>query len=676
MENKAKKFIIDVIPLARISLSRQQFFSYLYDKEIPSGTLVDIPLFRRSLQGVVLQSRTDFERLGNFQLKKIFSIVQENFITEKQLALAEFISNYYISPMGIALRHFIPKIVKERKIIGNQEKEVLNKNITLTKHQQKAVDMITDFSKLETGNSKFLLYGPASSGKTEVYLESINRIRKQNSEAQFLILLPELTLTPQAIERYSEKFFPEKLTLLHSQLSKGEFYSNWQKIYSGEAKIVIGARGAVFAPFRNLALVVVDEEQDISYKQWDMNPRYDARTVAEKLAELHNAKIVFGSATPRVETFHKAHNGKLNLLTLPYFNNKNNLDVEIVDMRKEKWTDFSGKKKANYSFLSLKLQEEISYALENKLQTILFVNHQGVSRFSVCVNCKTVLRCPKCQRALVYDKSGEYKCLHCSYKSGAFVNCSKCNGLEFKNVGIGTGTVEREIRKKFPRARVFSMDASSSKKPGAKEILYKNFSENKIDILIGTQMITKNWDIPTVGLAGVIDADSLFSIPDFLTDEQAFQNIMQVIGRTGRNGSVFRGKAIVQTYSPDSFVIKKIAERDYASFYEKQIKEKSALHYPPFGKIIKLTFQHLDIAKTEKEAAKIRDIIKETTGNINDIAQIIGPLSPLVSNIRGKHRKQIIIKLKDSENIPSEIRKVIEKLSSDWIIDIDPIQIA
>ncbi|EKE16316.1 MAG: hypothetical protein ACD_11C00020G0021 [uncultured bacterium] len=674
MENKAKKFIIDVIPLARISLSRQQFFSYLHNQEISPGTLVNIPLFRRIIQGIVLCSRTDFERLGNFQLKKIISIEQEDFLSEKQLALANFISDYYLSSLGIALRHFIPKAVKARIVTSNQQLVTGKKNIVikLTPAQELAVQEITNFS-----NSKFLLYGPASAGKTEVYLESIARIKKQHPDSQFLILLPELILTPQAIERYSAKFFPEKLTLLHSQLSKGEFFLNWQKIRSGEATIIIGTRAAIFAPYKNLRLIVVDEEQDISFKQWDMNPRYDARIVAEKLAELHSAKIVFGSATPRVENFYRAQNKEIKLLSLPYFNNKNNIDVEVVDMRKEKWTDFSGKKKANYSFLSLKLQEEISYALKNKLQTILFVNHQGVSRFSVCANCKTVLRCPKCQRALVFDKNGEYSCLHCSYKSGAFVNCSKCNGLEFKNVGIGTGTVEREIRKKFPQASVFSMDAFSSKKPGSRENLYKDFSENKIDILIGTQMITKNWDIPTVGLVGIVDADSLSTIPDFLVDEQSFQHIMQVIGRTGRNGSKFKGKAIIQTYSPDSFIIKKSAERDYESFYQKQIKEKSALHYPPFGKIIKLVFSHPDISKSEKEAKKTYDILNEKIGNTENVVQIIGPLSPLISNVRGKHRKQIIIKIKNSQkDIPLEIKKILEKLSSDWIIDIDPIQIA
>ncbi|HAV11377.1 MAG TPA: primosomal protein N' [Candidatus Moranbacteria bacterium] len=681
MNQDTKKFIIDVIPLARLPLSRSQFFSYVYDKEIPAGSLVSIPLFRRTIQGIVLGSRSDFERLGNFKLKNVFSVQAENFLTEKQLELAQFISDYYVSPLGISLKHFIPKIVKERKGIRNQESGIRNKNITLTREQQEAVEKILSPKNYKLKTTNYLLHGPASSGKTEVYLEAIARIRKENPEAQFLVLLPELTLTPQALERYGEKFKPEEIVVLTSKISKGLFYTQWEKIRSGEAKIIIGTRMSVFAPFKNLKLIVIDEEQDISFKQWDMNPRYDARTVAEKLAEIFQAPLILGTATPRIETYFKAKNKEYGLLELPKLALQDtrykiqDTNVEVVDMRKEKWTSFDGKKKANYSFLSTSLQNEISYALRNKLQTILFINHQGMSSFSTCSKCKAVLTCPKCDRALVYSKSGEYKCLHCAYKSGIFPKCKQCGGSEFKNVGIGTHSVEREVRKFF-QANIASIDTASSKKPGYQQKIYDDFSQRKIDILIGTQMITKNWDFPNVGLVGVITADSLFSMPDFLTDEQAFSHIMQAIGRTGRTGSRFPGKAIVQTFDPSKSAIQAASEMDYASFYKKIISQREDLSLPPFGKLIKLVCQHTDILKVEKESAKIFEELKTAVAEISPKPRLLGPLDPLISNVRGRRKKQIIIKLPKQKEIPREIRRTLEKLSSDWIIDVDPIQIA
>jgi primosomal protein N' (replication factor Y) (superfamily II helicase) len=671
MVKKVQKFIIDVVPLTRITLSRQQFFSYEWNEKIPAGSLVLVPLFRRTLEGIVVNCRSDFERLGNIKLKKINNIIEDNFLTDNQLKLAQFISDYYIYSLGVVLKFFVPKRVKSRNpkpITQN----LISKKIILTKEQEKAVKVIITGYRLPA--TSFLLFGLASSGKTEVYIHAIAKISAQGGSAsggkdQFLILLPELTLTPQALERYGAIFKTEEMAVIHSKISKGELYSAWQKIKSGKVKLIIGTRMAIFAPFQNLKLIVIDEEQDISFKQWDMSPRYDARMVAEKLAEIYKAKIVRGSATPSVESFYKAINKEYELIKLPKLQVAGYklpiTDFEIVDMRKERWTK-------NFSPISKKLRSEIGYALKNKLQTILFINRQGMSSFSICTKCKTVLRCPKCDRALIYENDGTYKCLHCSYKSDALIDCRKCHGLVFRNIGLGTQKVERELNNIFPGARLKRVDFEAMQKKNSAADLYREFSRGDYDILIGTQMITKGWDNPRVGLVGIVDADNLLTIPDFRSGEKAFQVLVQVAGRTSRLGSTFPGKIIIQTFNPDNFVIKTAAEMDWVKFYENEIKERELLHYPPFNRIIKLVYQHENRTGVDFEAKKLYDEIKGRFEKNQEI-KITMPQNPLVSRVRGKFKKQIIINFKNI--LPRPLKKIIKKLDHKWIIDVDPINI-
>lgn len=660
--NKETRNIIDVVPIARIPLSRNQSFSYLHNQKLTPGTLVTIPLFRRKVSGIVTGHRPDFERLGNIELKKIESVTQESFLTQQQLQLAQFISDYYLSPLGIVLKSFVPKQVKSRKSKVKSQKNI-RPNLVLTKEQQLAINKITK------QNSKFLLFGPASSGKTEIYIHSILKLKEKNPNAQFLILLPELTLTPQAIERYGEYFDPAETVLLHSKISKGQFFSSWQKIKGGEAKIIIGSRMAIFSPFKKLGLIVVDEEQDMSFKQWDMNPHYDARTVAEELARLHKCKIIFGSATPRVESFHKAAIGEYELLELPTLKlpakdyKSPVTSIELVDMKKERWIK-------NYSPISKKLQTEISYALKNKLQTILFINRQGMSNFSICAQCKTVLKCPKCERALIYDKEGIYKCVHCAYKTSITPECSNCGSLSFTNIGLGTQKVEREIVAMFPQARVARADSQSMKTPNAQEILYENFKTGKIDILVGTQMLTKGWDLPNVALVGIIDGDAMLSMPDFSTEEKAFQSILQASGRVGRFGAKFPGVVLIQTFNPQQNFWRNLAAKEFSKFYTKELKERKDLKLPPFSQLVKLTFQDYASKKVAIEADRVFALLQEKFGAN---ARISEPQDAFLSNVRGRFRKQIILKIdgKISENI----KQSLQSLPVGWNIDVDPISI-
>ncbi|MEK7598722.1 MAG: primosomal protein N', partial [Patescibacteria group bacterium] len=595
--------------------------------------------------------------------------------------LAQFISNYYISPLGIVLKSFVPKRVKARnpQPTTHNPQPITHNPIILTKDQQKAVDEITEkASGSRLQDTGYYLFGPAGSGKTEVYINAILKLENRDPQCQFLILLPELTLTPQALERYGAYFKSEEIVTLHSKISKGEFYSSWKKIRSGEAKIIIGSRMAVFAPFKKLGLVVIDEEQDMSFKQWDMNPRYDARTVAEKLAQLHQAKIVFGSATPSIEFFYKAEKGKYHLLTLPYLKIPPKIEpqlpeIVLVDSKKERWQNLPAGRQGNYSSISKKLQSEIGYALGHDLQVILFINRQGMSSFSLCTACKSVLKCPRCDRALVYDRDGAYVCLHCSYKTSITPQCSKCKGLAFSNIGVGTQKVEREIQNLFPSARIARADQQSVKEAGFQEKIYRNFSARKIDILIGTQMISKGWDLPNVSLIGIIDADNMLSLPDFSANMRAYQNIVQVSGRTGRPNSKWRGLVLIQTFNPESGIMRLIAEKDFRKLYEMEIKERKALRLPPFGRLVKFIFQDYNLKNVDSETSRVYGLLREKNFTNTIISE---PHTAFVAKIRGRFRKQIILKLiKNDGELPQELRKILNFLPTGWIIDMDPISI-
>ena len=666
MKKNTEKNIIGVVPLLKIPLVREQFFCYSHSHKIPCGSLVEIPFGKRKIKGIVIDSKNDFSRLGNIELKKVGKILEKNFLTKKQLQLAEFVSDYYISPLGIVFKSFVPKQVK----LSNRKKTPItnrsDKTFQLTKEQKTAVSAITTKSA-----NRFLLFGDASSGKTQVYFEAIKKmLRTKNSQA--LILLPELTGIAQEIERYGQEFKAENIAILHSKLSKGQFYKNWQNIKSGKAKIIIGTRQAVFAPFKNLKIIVIDEEQDISHKQWDMIPRYDARTVAEKLINLFNSKLILGSATPRIETYYQAKRKQLQLLRLMTLQTaKNNLPQNsIVDLRKEHWKNW--KKVKIVSPISSELEAEIRYNLKYRRQIILFINRQGMSKFTMCTSCNEVLRCPDCERALTYRKKGNYECLHCKFETGDFPVCPNCQGMVFKNIGLGTEKIETEIEKLFPTAKIARADSSSMKTVRAQEKLWQDFSKKKIDILIGTQMIAKAWDLPNIGLVGIIDADSLFGFPDFYTDETAFSLISQAIGRVNRTGAKFAGKAIIQTYHPENEVIQWATNKDYEKFYQYEIKQRRALKYPPFTHIIKLVFQDYDkktvTQETEMVYKKIISDVKQ-----NSALQIYPPQEPLNPKIRGRHRRQIIIKANNYPKIPKKLLSNIQHLKSGWLVDVDPI---
>lgn len=656
---------LEVAPLTSLPLTRGQMFTYASDTEVHPGALVSVPVTTRTLKGVVFSVRNMSNGtypLPRFKVKSIISVLQEDFFTSEQLELAIFISKKYFTSLGRCLVHFTPQAAKSRTKteLPKLHKIAHAKTIHPTQEQLDAIAKISTPS-----NKPFYLFGPASSGKTEVYIRSIKARLRAGEQA--LVLVPELTLIPQEIDRYGEAFGAENIAVVHSHIATGAFYETWCRIARGEVKVIIGTRQALFAPFKKLKLVVVDEEQDDAYKQWDMSPRYDGRRVAEKLAYLHCANLVFGSATPSIERYHKAHNKDYIFLTLSPLPIQPKYTLSLINLRFERHNK-------NFSSLSEELAEAITLTLKSKHQTFLFINRQGTSSFSVCDSCKSILKCPSCERALIFDAAlGLYRCLHCAHKSDATPKCSTCGGTHFRNVGTGTQKIEKEIRKRFPYARVARIDRQTMQKKGAQEEIFHAFAQKKIDILIGTQMATKGWDLPNVALVGMIDADSLFAFPDFKTDENAFQHILQAAGRMARIGSTVEGKALIQTFYPENPTLQKIQTKDYPAFYQEIADQREMLFYPPFGRLIKIIFQDEDSKKMEKEIQKIFTKITAIVGENRGI-RISAPQAPLIAKVRNNYRKQIILRSRE-QDLPTELFDYLLKISKSCTLDIDPISL-
>ena len=406
----------------------------------------------------------------------------------------------------------------------------------------------------------FLLYGVTGSGKTEIYLQSIQRVLEDGREG--IVLVPEISLTPQMVNRFKGRF-GDQVAVLHSGLSVGEKYDEWRKIQRKEVKVVVGARSAVFAPFENLGIIIIDEEHETSYKQED-NPRYHARDVAIERAKKHQCPVVLGSATPSLESFARAEKRVYHLLTLSKRMNDQNLpDVKIVDMREEL-------REGNRSMFSRELFEKLQDRLMKKEQTVLFLNKRGHSSFVMCRDCGYVVQCPNCDISLTYHRyNQQMKCHYCGYESVVPTTCPECTSDHIRYFGTGTQKVEEELGKIFPEAKVIRMDVDTTSRKGSHEKLLTEFHEGQADILLGTQMIAKGFDFPNITLVGVLSADTMLHLPDFRSSEKTFQLLTQVSGRAGRHE--LAGEVVIQTYSPEHYSIELAGQQDFDLFYQKEM---------------------------------------------------------------------------------------------------------
>jgi len=536
--------------------------------------------------------------------------------------------------------------------------------LTLTPAQESAFRSVSRrlTQKSKGHPSVFLLHGVTGSGKTEIYLQALAEAVKVGKRG--IVLVPEIALTPQTIERFASRF-PHKVAVLHSKLSLGEQFDEWQRIRDGEFDVVIGSRSAIFAPQPDLGLIVIDEEHEWTYKQ-DNAPCYHARNVAIKLAELTGAVVVLGSATPDVETFYHAQRGGYHLLELPERvtpgKGASLPQVEVVDLRQEL-------KAGNRSLFSRSLSQAMAKAIASREQVILFLNRRGAASFIQCRSCGSVLRCRRCEVALNYHfVEGVLVCHQCNYRMSVPQVCPQCLSRRIKFLGVGTQKLEQEASNTFLRARVlrWDSDVTSRRSYSHKEIL-DSFRAHQADILIGTQMIAKGLDLPLVTLVGVVSADTGLNLPDFRAGERTFQLLTQVAGRAGRG--VLGGQVIIQTYSPEHYAIQAAAKHDYALFYSKEIAYRRQLRNPPFTQLACLVYSHTNDALCQREAERLkRQLIEERDSKgIADLS-LIGPAPAFIHRLRGRFRWQLILRGSELSAFLWQI-----PIPQGWTIDIDPV---
>ena len=538
--------------------------------------------------------------------------------------------------------------VSEKKIERNplQNKQIKNTSkLKLTEEQQNAFQQVS-YAIDNNAYNQFLLYGVTGSGKTEVYLQLIDKVVKQDKTA--IVLVPEISLTPQMLDRFISRFGKETIAVLHSKLSIGERHDEWEKIKEGKAKIVIGARSAIFAPVQNLGIIIIDEEHDSSYKS-ESSPKYNAKEIAKKIAKEENIPLLLGSATPDLSTYYKAQQGKITILELTKRANNSSLPkVEIIDLKQELAN-------GNRSMLSFELYQSIEENLKNKLQTILFLNRRGYSTFIMCRNCGYTVKCKNCNISMTYHSyENKLKCHYCGYEEKLVKTCPECGSDKIRYFGTGTQKLEQEIHKQFPQAKTIRMDVDTVTKKNSHEEILNKFKNEDVDILIGTQMVVKGHHFPKVTLVGVIAADSSLNIDDYRATERTFQILTQVAGRAGREN--LPGKVIIQSYNPENFSIQNAQKQDYEEFYQTEIALRKQLKYPPFCDIIIIGFN----SSSEEEIKKVANIAyEEVEKNLNkDEFKVFKPMPSPIDKIQNKYRWRIIIK----GNMNEEANNVLNNL--------------
>jgi len=517
----------------------------------------------------------------------------------------------------------------------------------------------------------FLLFGVTGSGKTEIYLQAIEHVLLNGKCA--IVLVPEISLTPQTVERFKSRFSAgsvrTNVAVLHSHLSAGERHDEWHKIHDGRSKIIIGARSALFAPVQQLGLIIVDEEHELSYKQEEA-PRYNARDVAVMRGYFENAVVVLGSATPSLESYYNAVNGKYTLLRLPErVDSKKLPTVKIIDMRHQV------RKNQGPPVLSTKLIEEIKTRLENKEQIMLFLNRRGYATIMQCLKCGYVARCQNCSISLTYHRDvKQLRCHICGYETPAPSNCPQCNDPAIRFSGLGTQRIEEILKKLFPHAVIQRMDSDSFKKKEQYRKCLADFRKGKIDIMVGTQMIAKGLHFPNVTLVGIVNADLSLHIPDFRAGERTFQLLTQVAGRAGRGD--IEGEVIVQTFTPHHPAIQFAKFHDYEGFFQHEIEFRNQLKYPPVSRLALLTLSSENNEKANFYSKAITKELETITSSIPDTS-LTGPTEAPLAKAEGQYRYQILIRTSKMPILSKQLFKFSKdhKFPKDikFVIDIDPI---
>ena len=543
------------------------------------------------------------------------------------------------STINTLLKNNLITIEKRESYRYNYRTDKQDKKVDLNEEQQNVVNTILNNKNIA---HTYLLYGVTGAGKTEVYMNIIENVINDGKTA--IMLVPEISLTPQIVERFILRF-GNNVAILHSGLTDVERYDEYRKIINEKVKIVVGARSAIFAPLKNLGIIIIDEEHTQTYKQ-DNHPRYHARDVAILRSEYHSCPLLLGSATPSLESMARAYNKVYTLLTITKRAGNSTLpNVYVVDMKDEI--------KCGNSIFSDFLDSKIKERLSKKEQVILLLNRRGYTSVETCNNCGETIKCPNCDISLTYHKtSNMLRCHYCGFSIKKYLRCPKCNSDDLKDLGLGTQKLEEELNKRY-NARVVRMDIDTTSKKGEHQKIIEDFGEHKYDILVGTQMISKGLDFPLVTLVGVINADASLNIPDFRSSERTFQLLSQVSGRAGRSDK--KGEVIIQTYNNEHYSILLAKRHDYLTFYKEEMKIRKLLNYTPYYYIILVRISTKDYELSFKEAKKIGDYLKQ---NLSKSTFVLGPAMANIFRIDNTYYQQCIIKYKKDDKITEVLTKL------------------
>lgn len=658
-----------------IPLAVDDPFTYAIPQELTEqvkpGVRVRVPFKNRDIVGYVI-GLSDAE--PNSKTKKILEVLDaEPILTDHFLELTKQIKNYYFSSWGEAIQACVPKQyrqtkpLKQSKTKSNKRTQENPKEFKLTVEQEKALDHIK--TAISSGQfSKTLLLGVTGSGKSEVYIRAIKETVAAGKSA--ICLVPEIALTEQ-IERFFEGHFGDDLEIIHSKLSDGERWRAWENIRKGERKVVLGVRSAVFAPLSNLGLIIIDEEQEPSYKQ-DQTPRYHARNVAEWRARLLQIPLLMGSATPSMEVIHETKAGVTHLIELvERIGNRPLPEIQIVDLKQAQ--QISREK----VIISSTLSQAIQTALEKKESIMLMLNRRGFSTQAQCLQCGKAIACRHCDVALTFHQADQkLLCHYCNYSVGESDKCVYCQHPLFRYMGAGTEKVESEVARMFPNAKVARLDSDTARKKGSHQAILASFRARQIDILVGTQMIAKGFDFPHVTLVGVILADTALLLPDYRSSEKTFQLVTQVAGRSGRGDQ--GGRVLVQTFSPFHYSIQCAKKHDTKSFYDEELKHRQDFDYPPFVKLINIIIRSKNEKKVIEQAEILKSEIMKALSGLQ--AEALGPAPLPFYRLRGHFRWHLMIKAKgETELIFVAIRRALQaakKIGKVFTaVDTDPVSI-
>lgn len=556
-----------------------------------------------------------------------------------------------VSSINTLLNKNVIEEIKEEEYRLNNTEYDEDKKVILNEDQKRVVDSVLDDLNTFT---PFLLHGVTGSGKTEVYMNIIDEVLKHDKEV--IVLVPEISLTPQLVNIFKSRF-KNSIAILHSGLSDGERYDEWRKIERKEVSIVIGARSAIFAPFTNIGLIVIDEEHSDTYKQ-DNKPRYNTIDIAVKRAKTYNCPLVLGSATPSIESYTRAKTGTYKLLELKTRINKSMPIVKIIDMKEEI-------KKGN-RILSSELIDDINDRLNKDEQVILLLNRRGYSTTITCKECGNVMKCPNCDIPLTYHKNGnKLNCHYCNYTTYKPLRCPNCNSESINSLGIGTEKLEEEINKVFKLAKTVRMDIDTTRKKGSHERIINDFRNKKYNILIGTQMISKGLDFSDVTLVGVLNGDATLNIPDFRSGERTYSLLNQVAGRSGRCKT--NGKVIIQCFNVDHYSIIYASKHDYISFYQEEMRIRKKLNYPPYYNLCLIKVVGTDFETLNNEANKIKEYLINNTSSVI----VLGPSSCIIPKIYNKYYMQIILKYKNINQVYDSLKFILNKYNVNNKISVD-----